>query len=247
MGSWINNQWHWDFRWSATVVGSLENQRSKMMNIVSAFSLLQGRSDTWWWVKERNGLYSVHSAYESIADNGFSEDEFVFRIVWKILAPSNAQALGWKILINRIPTKDNLLHRNVPLASTVCSLCLSLPESADHLLFTCSFAWQVWSLVVNWLGWRTVLPGSAKDHLIQFSSWGSAKTRIGLSCVWLAVIWQLWIVRNGVIFRNEAVDLCEVFEQVKLKSWLWLKAKSRGFSYSYSEWCGEPMVCFEVL
>jgi len=50
---------------------------------------------------------------------------------------------SWKLLLDRIPTKRNLLIRNVanPAISTDCVWCEGVLETSSHLLLHCRVAW----------------------------------------------------------------------------------------------------------
>lgn len=68
------------------------------------------------------------------------EEKEVFHNLWKNLAPSKVVAFAWKVLLNRVPTKDNLALRNVlpPEESTLCPMCNGAEESAIHLFLALS-------------------------------------------------------------------------------------------------------------
>ncbi|XP_057444514.1 uncharacterized protein LOC130736741 [Lotus japonicus] len=195
------------------------------------------------WVKESDGIFSVKSAYDSIVETDLEFDESNFNLVWKVWAPSNASALGWRVFLDRIQTKMNLVRRNIPISSCACPWCGIAEETTSHLLFVCPFAWCVWSLILRWLGIFFVLPGESMDHFKQFVNCWSLATKSGLATIWLATVWHLWHGRNAVIFREENLESVGIFEAVKLKSWSWIKACNKNCPHSLSEWFNEPLAC----
>lgn len=243
MGNWIDGKWVWDLHWSRSIEGENVLHLGVLAQITSSFSLVQNRKDKWVWIKDGSGVYSVKSAYETISDFGTEEHGLIFDLIWRSWAPSNARAFGWRVFLNRIQTKNNLIRRNIPIQNPTCTWCGNMEETTSHLLFHCSFAWKVWSLTLNWLGLYVVLPNEQKDHFLQFTgSWFLPK-RNGLATIWLAVIWQLWIARNGSIFREEEVEVTRVFEEAQAKSWCWLRARNKAFIHSISEWYNHPLDC----
>ncbi|GAU50748.1 hypothetical protein TSUD_191120 [Trifolium subterraneum] len=93
---------------------------------------------------------SVFNAYELSVLNS----------IWRSPAPSKVLAFSWKLLWNRIPTKDNLARRGITGVggSLDCVHCLGRVEDAFHLLLFCDFAFQVWSAIFRWLGVIIVTP-----------------------------------------------------------------------------------------
>lgn len=51
--------------------------------------------------------------------------------------------LVWLFTLNRCPTRDRLLGWGLQTDAT-CLLCNSADESRDHLLFQCSYSWDLW-------------------------------------------------------------------------------------------------------
>ena len=98
----------------------------------------------------------MKSAYEMLQGNSEEEAEGLFVKLWAGKAPSNATTLSWKVLLNRIQTKKDIASRNsLPVnVVTSCLLCLEGEETTEHLFFTCSVSWRVWSRIYQWLGWH---------------------------------------------------------------------------------------------
>ena len=76
----------------------------------------------------------------------------MFTSLWKSPAPSKVIVFSWKLLLNRVPTSDNLSIRNVlPVeAPTSCVWCDREVETARHLFLHCEMAMEVWREVMRW-------------------------------------------------------------------------------------------------
>lgn len=120
-------------------------------------------------------------------------------------------------------------------------------ESAGHLFFMCEFFSKVWNECLKWWGYKGSIAvclceckhfiqfaGMIQDNSVQVSLW---------EVVWFAVIWVIWSSRNSLIFKGKKVELGEMVEQVKLKSWLWITWKSSEFGYPVSNWFSNPRGC----
>jgi len=53
----------------------------------------------------------------------------------------------------------------------------------------------------------------------------------------------IWEQRNSIGFNQGVVDVEEIFQKVQLKSWQWLKHKGPSFSYSFTDWMLNPLIC----
>lgn len=66
VGKWVDGNWFWDFKWSENVTGEKISQLATMVRIASSFTPIKWKSDAWCLVRERDGIYSVKSAYEAL-------------------------------------------------------------------------------------------------------------------------------------------------------------------------------------
>lgn len=243
MGGWEENRWVWRLQWHGRIEGELADQLVMLTRILDCTSLIRDKKDAWFWIKESDGQYSVSSAYEVLFEPNGELEEFCFKTLWKILAPSNALAVGWKVLINRIQTRDNLLRRQIQVIDSRCPLCNDLNESVTHLFFSCSLTWQVWSRIFNWMGVYAVFSAEPKDHFHQFCGLFPFVKKNGLMSIWISVIWHIWMGRNAAVFREGSFTPDDVFELSRMKSWEWLRAKCSNFLHGTFEWHNEPICC----
>ena len=65
----------------------------------------------------------------------------VFDLLWKSPALSKVVAFSWQLLLNRIPSKDNLLSRRIlpPVSLGRCDFCDQVAETATHLFLNLFF------------------------------------------------------------------------------------------------------------
>lgn len=105
-----------------------------------------GEKDSWLWSGNNNGVYNSHSAYNWIISIvSPREEEEIFSLLWRIKAPRKALFFIWRLLRNRLPTKDNLCRRNIiDNDETLCSFFQQEVESAQHLFSTCYVVATIW-------------------------------------------------------------------------------------------------------
>jgi hypothetical protein len=91
--------------------------------------------------------------------------------VWHGYISAKVPLFVWRLLRNRLPTKDNLMRRRVIQATdTACAYGCGDSESANHLLLECEIPNMVWLHMRNWIGLPTVYPCQVREHYTQFSS-----------------------------------------------------------------------------
>lgn len=70
----------------------------------------------------------------------------------------------------------------------------------------------------------------------------SEENKLAWQTVWVAVVWSLWILRTSFLFHEEEANVEKVVDLIIFRSWCWLIAKLREFSFSLFEWSMEPMM-----
>jgi hypothetical protein len=142
---------HWSFLWRRNLFqwdSVLLQQLIELLESVT-LSLVD---DSWVWLPDPEGTFSTNSAYKYLAEELHRVDELepevalVFYRIWESLVPSKAIALSWKLLHDRIPTRDNLDFRHIlaPDAPRNYVGCVGVVESSIHLFLHCSSAMEVW-------------------------------------------------------------------------------------------------------
>ena len=94
---------------------------------------------------------------------------------------------------------------------------------------------------------QSVLPRDCHVHFNQHHVKGNASRRFGWMAVWCSCVWSLWLTRNEKIFKNTEVNVNAVFENVKFRSWNWIRSFAKDFSYSFFEWSMNPRLCINGI
>lgn len=93
-----------------------------------------------------SGVLSFKDAYLHIMPS--QTNSIWGKLIWNSTIPPSKYFIAWRLLHNRMPTDDNLQCRGCTLVS-ICSLCYSAVETADHLFLHCEFARKFWSWLEN--------------------------------------------------------------------------------------------------
>jgi len=210
------------------------------------------RDDGWSWTSNPDGRYSVKSAYshlfKALPAAGIPKGVVLqaASAVWKSWAPSKVIVFSWQLLLDRIPSRSNLIRRGVhlPIDGRGCVFCDGSSESSVHLFLSCPSFFPVWYQVSRWLGWEFVMPlGLALQFQAFTRLGGGRRVRLGLLLVWHAVIWTIWASRNDLIFAGGALREEPVVDRVKLLAWKWFQTKCSASPCSLYEWEVQPVLC----
>lgn len=103
-------------------------------------------------------------------------------------------------VINRCPTRDRLLGWGLAV-DPMCLLCNAFPESRDHLLFECSYSWDVWSQTAARC--RIATPRDWIRIVNYLNSLRLPKPHKKLVLIaWQCSIYLLWSERNSRLHRS---------------------------------------------
>jgi len=89
------------------------------------------------------------------------------------------------------------------------------------------------------------MPNDTKSHFLWFLgliNYKQEKIENVRSCIWLAVIWVIWLKRNSKIFKDENCSCTLLLNLIKIKAWLWIKEGCEVKNLPFSEWEAEPML-----
>jgi hypothetical protein len=225
-GSRVDGVRRWDLLWRRHLFVWEQELLTELLAILDGV-LLTDTIDRWIWKPGIGGLFSVKATYVfldstlNIITPRSSLESFALKFIWKSGVPSKVSALAWQLLLNKIPTRDNLRRRNVlSLADSRCIFCDLYVESTCHLFLHCCYTAEVWYALTRWLGVVLILPPTMSSSFALFVGCGSnKKRRKGFSIIWLAFVWAMWKVRNDRVFNNITVDTTVVVELIQRLSY----------------------------
>ena len=161
-----------------------------------------------------------------------------------LLVPRKTRILLWKARLDRVPTKTNLLKRNIQLEDESCTLCDGQSETIDHLLVECSKSDEVRRAVNRW--WNVfTFPCDNLNELLG-SDFGSSQKEIcnlTKTVIKHAYIWEVWKGRNDAIFNQVPFNTHRVANLIQYTAFNWLVYRSSfGCSVSWTDWCCNPLI-----
>jgi len=170
-------------------------------------------------------------------------------LIWHKQVRLKVLILAWRLLWNRLPTKDNMMVGNIiSHDNQLCVTGCGGLETDHHLFLSCPCFASLWGLARSWLDISATDPSHLHKHAIQltYSSGGLRVRRSFLPHVWLCFVWVLWNERNNQIFKNIESPILHLLDKVKLHSFWWMKTTNINIRLSFHLWWSCPFVCLGI-
>ncbi|XP_020228400.1 uncharacterized protein LOC109809480 isoform X3 [Cajanus cajan] len=250
-GTWEGSTWVWQVKWRREPFVHEGRSVNILLDMLKGLQVISSRQDYWRWTYDKDGVFSVKSAYlwlqRSVGGElrNSSDFQLVIKRLWKCKAPIKCLVFCWQVLLNAFPCKSLLQVRGVELENNLCSFCSLFVENPLHLFLMCPMAFNTWLAVAKWLEVTVVFPNSITSHYLYWTNLGIYEKHSQLlRVVWVSVIWSLWLHRNVIIFQQGTIDAKEVLDNIKLRSWKWINCSIPVCSFSYSTWYNNPTLYF---
>uniref|UniRef100_A0A803QB80 Reverse transcriptase domain-containing protein n=1 Tax=Cannabis sativa TaxID=3483 RepID=A0A803QB80_CANSA len=118
-----------------------EDDARRIINITLSSRPVQ---DSWLWMPESNGNFSIKSAYRTIKNfNSTDDGSRKWKAIWGAKIHNRLKMFWWKILSDILLTRGKL-GPMLSLPDTSCPLCGSTVELSFHLFWDCPYARVVW-------------------------------------------------------------------------------------------------------
>lgn len=161
---------------------------------------MNGGRDKMRWKLTKSGVFSAKSLYREMTFGGVRDSRMME--FWKAPIPLNIKIFMWLILKGRIQAAQQLKKMKWP-GNQQCKLCGEV-ESVDHLFFACTPARFLWCCLRDILGWSYV--PRTRNELIEKLKDPGIKSNLFYICIFSAVCWVIWLVRNDFVFNNKCLS-----------------------------------------
>ncbi|GKV46852.1 hypothetical protein SLEP1_g53813 [Rubroshorea leprosula] len=209
-------RWRWRVEWRRGTIGREKDEEELLEKVLEGVKIKKGAGDVWKWVHVMDGQYGVKLAYDFLASTERVLEDQMCKLIGCRLVPSKVAFFGWRLCLDRLPTKNNLQKRGILLQEGVLS----------------------------WWGLESVLPNTVVGLAELFiGGLGKIVGKEMGSCIFLVVAWYLWYRRNVQVFRKDEGIPENLLERMQVKTFLWVKSKVNGCVFSFYEWQFCPMEC----
>jgi len=85
---------------------------------------------------EHSKCYHIRLAYENLHDTIIRGKYEVFNKLCNVKAFPLAQHFVWRVMLNKISTKDNLSNKGIGIRTSLCVMCELNDKSITYFFFT---------------------------------------------------------------------------------------------------------------
>lgn len=205
-----------------------------------------GISDVWSNDNFVTGRFLVKNIRSRIRE--LQEIQLENRFVWIKWIPIKVNFLAWRLWLNRLPTKDNLIRRNVNIPSMMCEVCGMENESLEHVFGSCVIAAQVWEFVSQWCRITPFFFFSVSDlPTLALQLRGDVGWKHVAHLIIITSIWCLWRNRNDAIFNSKKGLVSSIIEEIRLLSFTWIKNRSTYKALTWENWSDFNFHAFQIV
>jgi hypothetical protein len=210
--------------------------------------------DRYRWTAHAVGVFTMKSTYLALISSRSypligPQSVQVFKDLWLNNVPSKVTIFGWRLLLEKLPTKDALYNKGIitNMLERCCVFCLNELEDINHIFFICTVSSQIWSKVFRWMGVNPISFVNITNHFTLFGGLlkgGHYKKFHHL--IWLETTWTIWRKRNNIVFRGEFVNISSLVDQIICIAWFWFIGRGGLSTYvTFFDWCRNPLCCFQ--
>nr|GEY14256.1 RNA-directed DNA polymerase, eukaryota, reverse transcriptase zinc-binding domain protein [Tanacetum cinerariifolium] len=118
------------------------------LNSLLASVVLSDAANRWSWTLCGHDKFSVKSLREVIDQQVLITSSAPSR--WSKVIPIKLDIFMWRMLLDKLPTRSNLVNRGLDVPCLLCPICRMGVESRDHLFFGCPMALDLFRLLGRW-------------------------------------------------------------------------------------------------
>ncbi|GKU86399.1 hypothetical protein SLEP1_g931 [Rubroshorea leprosula] len=249
MGCRTNGVWEWKINWRRNLFDWEKEEAMELHNMIQSVQTTQGCMDSWEWTHSKDGQYSTKSAYAMLTkDEKEASETTTFTRIWSSILPSKVSAFNWQLLLDRIPTKMNLLSRGIikDIQDCKCGICGEEEEDTKHLFLKCNMVRWLWMACAKWWNINVTLEEDCwNTYQVAGREPKEKAIRDGWDCIWNSLVWTVWLARNQKVFQGKEINREKLLELIQLKSFHWITAKKERYAFTLTDWFINPVACLK--
>ncbi|GKA18145.1 RNA-directed DNA polymerase, eukaryota [Tanacetum coccineum] len=133
--------------------GAESDQWNQLLSLLSTCTL-SSQKDRWVWSGDETGGFTIVLAMSIIDTDFLGTDNTPTR--WSKDVPIKINVFMWKLLFDKLLTRNNLEKKGLNVHSILCGICDDVTETASHVFLRCEFSLEIWRQIARW--WDLDIP-----------------------------------------------------------------------------------------
>lgn len=164
-------------------------------------------------------MKSCYSLFKQVQGEVDMEDRQIcaLKIIWGSQCPSKIKIFGWQLVLNRLPSRKQLLRRRIITQpqEVKCVFCGQLDEDIIHLILHFTKLKWLWLETQGWLDIKVPHVANCRSYLIKnVEELGLSMPNKRFGAMWLTSCWCIWSHRNNILFNSSEFDIDEIFFKI---------------------------------
>ncbi|GKB70176.1 RNA-directed DNA polymerase, eukaryota, reverse transcriptase zinc-binding domain protein [Tanacetum coccineum] len=192
--------WHAKWSWRRHPSGRAYGELDHLVSLINGLVLDSNLEDKWFWSLDNSRVFSVKSLSRAVQDKLFLNNDPAPPFTWNSWVPRKVNVCVWRLALNQLPIRSNLIGRGVSIPSIVCLFCGIDEESQHHCFLSSSKIKIIWRKLWSW--WRSppLYNPSLEEILNGKSGFIENKSVAKLfHAVCMTFIWHVWNWRNKIL------------------------------------------------
>nr|KYP42867.1 hypothetical protein KK1_035714 [Cajanus cajan] len=119
MFEWEGGVAKWKWSWRRRLLVWEQQLLNTLANFINRTKFIVSDEDKWSWIGAPERVYTVSSAYKILRNDIIFASNVIFQWIWTSIAPTKVSSFAWRVILNRIPTKDNLFYKTCSASITI--------------------------------------------------------------------------------------------------------------------------------
>jgi hypothetical protein len=118
MGLWEGDAWHWELGWNDNLTPTETENAAYLLSLLHSVQIKRNERDRRRWTAYTAGLFYVQTAYTALMNNktdpaATRASSSIFKELWLNNVPSKITTFGWRLLLDKLPTREALFWKGI--------------------------------------------------------------------------------------------------------------------------------------
>ena len=225
-GAWQEGSWVWNLAWRRAAYDWEREEIAMLRNLINQQQPKPETTDGVRWRASGNTSFHAITISEKLYESSSPlMPKHIVNSIWKCPVPPRAQLTIWMAQLQKLKTGDFLMEKGIiSPQQALCPFCNHELESNSHVMFSCTFSWNIWMDILQWWGISGVLHNNCGEFCTAWR--GLLKERSGKK-IWNltlgCTIWSIWYARNKIKFEMAPTDHQRLSYSIKIRIGIWAK------------------------